>query len=194
MVAGMTTGAAATRAGIARSTWERIELGVAPVTLPAIVAATDAVGLDLVCQTYPGREPGLRDSGQLGIAQSLAGMAHPTWRMSLEEPAGDHGEAIDQVLWGPREILAVEIERFLFDWQGQSRRWAAKREWLAARHARPVRQVVVLADTRRNRTALEPFRLVVGQAFPAATRAVLHAVRSGTTLGGDGLCWTRHRR
>ena len=115
-------------------------------------------------------------------------------RVSLEEPAGDHGEAIDQVLWGEAEVIAIEIERFLLDWQAQFRHWTAKREWLAARHARPVRLVVVVTDTHRNRGALVPFGRIVDRILPARSRLVMHSVRTGTPLGSDGLAWFRERR
>jgi transcriptional regulator with XRE-family HTH domain len=192
--AGMTRASASVRAGLARSTWERIEQGTPTVTLAALIAAADAVGLDFVCNTYPGREPGLRDSGQFAIAHWFAGQAHSGWQTTLEEMAGDHGEAIDMVLWGPSEIIAIEIERHLLDWQAQLRRWRLKCEWLAARHSRPVRLVIAVADTTANRRALEPFLSTVHQVLPAGTRAVLAAVRSGDPLGTDGLCWVRTRR
>jgi transcriptional regulator with XRE-family HTH domain len=191
---GMTRAVAARRAGVARSTWERIEGGDPAVTVAALVAATEAVGLDLVLQTYPGREPGLRDSGQLALAQQLIAMAGPPWRATLEEPAGEHAQAVDVVLWGPEEIVTVEIERMLVDWQAQFRRWSAKRDWLAAQHSRPVRLVVVAADTRRNRVALAPFATAIRQTLPAGSRAVLDAVRTGSVLNADGLCWMRQPR
>lgn len=190
----MTRASASRRAGVARSTWDRIEAGDPAVTLAALTAVTDAVGLDLVLQTYPGREPSLRDSGQLAMAQSVAEMAAPAWRASFEEPAGEHGRAIDLVLWGADEILAVEIERHLVDWQAQLRRWCAKRDWLAAQHTRPVRLVVVVAGTHGNRAVLAPFASVTERTFAAGTRPVLQAIRSGTPLGADGLCWIRRPR
>jgi transcriptional regulator with XRE-family HTH domain len=194
LVSGLTRRAAATRAGLARSTWDRIERGSTGVTLANLVAASDAVGLDLVCHTYPGRPPGLRDSGQLVIAQFLRELAHASWRVSLEEPAGDHGEAIDMVFWGPMEIIAVEIERRLIDWQSQSRRWSTKRAWIAARHARPVRLVIVVTDTPRNRGAVHPFSDLIGRTLPAGSRSVIQALRTGAALDEDGLCWVRERR
>jgi hypothetical protein len=164
------------------------------VTFANLVAASDAVGLDLVCQTYPGRPPGLRDSGQLAIAQHLRDLAHASWHVTLEEPAGDHGEAVDLVFWGPMEIIAVEVERLLIDWQSQARRWSAKRAWLAARHARPVRLVIVVSDAPRNRAAVRPFSDLIGRTLSAGTRSVIQALRTGSALGGDGLCWVRERR
>lgn len=98
------------------------------------------------------------------------------------------------MLWGSAEIIAIEIDRFLLDWQAQLRRWTAKRDWLAARHARPVRLVVVAADTRRNRAAIVPFAPTITRLLPAVTRAVMNAIRTGAPLGSDGLCWIRERR
>jgi transcriptional regulator with XRE-family HTH domain len=185
---------ASARAGLARSTWDTIERGAASSTLASLVAATGAVGLDLVCRIYPGRPPGLRDSGQLAIAQALAAIAHPTWRVSFEQRAGDHGEAIDEVFWGPDEIIATEIERYALDWQSQFRRDSLKRDWLAANESRPVRLVVVVLDSKQNRSALSPFAAALKLALPAGTRQVMHAIRTGTPLGSDGLCWFRQPR
>lgn len=190
-ISGLARAAASERAGLARSTWERIEAGSPAVTLAALVAATDAVGLDLVCQTYAGRRPSLRDSGQLAIAQLLAAQSNPAWRVTMEETAGDHGEAIDQVFWSSTEIVAAEIERSILDWQGQFRRAALKRDWLAARHSRAVRLVLVLEDTRRNRAAMAPWEPIVTKSLPLRSRAILAAIRSGRPLGADGLCWVR---
>ncbi len=187
----LTRESAAKRAGIARSTFERIEAGDPGVALGTLVAATDAVGLDLVCQVYPGRDLALRDSGQLNIAQFLSVMAGPAWRVTLEEPAGNHGEAIDMVLWGPDQILAIEIERLMLDYQAQSRRAAVKRDWLAAQHRRPVRSVLVIEDTRRNRAAMAQWTALLSSARPMGSRAVLASLRSGARLGSDGICWIR---
>ena len=63
--------------------------------------------------------------------------------------AGDHGEAIDVGLFGAREILAIEIDRLILDWQKQHRRNTLKRDYLAARHRRPVRLVMAIEDTAR---------------------------------------------
>ena len=158
------------------------------------MAASDAVGLDLVCTLYPGQGLSLRDSRQLAIAKWLSDIASPTWRISLEERAGEHGEAIDVVLWGPTEIVAIEIERFALDWQAQSRRAGIKRDWLAQHHGRPVRLVIVVSDTKANRAALTPFIGIIRLGFPAGSRAVMRSLRSGEPLGTDGLCWVRQPR
>ena len=42
----------------------------------------------------------------------------------------------------------------ILDFQAMHRRNARKRAYLAARHHRPVRLVIILEDTQRNRTAV----------------------------------------
>ncbi len=121
----------------------------------------------------------------------MRSIASPIWRVALEARAGDHGEAIDLVLRGPSEILAVEVERLILDWQGLYRRLSIKREWLADRSTVPVRLVVMVEDTFRNRSALAPHLDLVRSVIPVGSRGVLTAIRSGEPMGGDGLCWIR---
>ena len=152
---------------------------------------TEAVGLDFVAQLYPGREPRLRDTGQLELAHKIAAMAARTWAVQLEVTAGEHGEAIDMVLRGSDEIVAVEIERLMLDAQAQMRRLTLKREWLEARLGRPVRLVVIVEDTRRNRAAMAPHMSLLRTTFPAGSREIFGAIRSGRAIGRDGLAWLR---
>jgi transcriptional regulator with XRE-family HTH domain len=193
-IAGLSRDEAARRAGLAGSTWTRLEAGSPSATLTTIAAAAEAVGLDLVCQTYPGHGPSLRDSGQLALAERLRAIASPEWRVALEEPAGDHGEATDVVFRGSTEIIAIEIERLILDWQGQYRRASTKRAWLAERTGVPVRLVIVIADTARNRAAMAMHLPLIRTVVPIGSRAVLSAIRSGEPLGGDGMCWIRRSR
>ena len=189
--AGVSRADAAKRAGVSRSTWERVEAGTSAATLTTLCAVTDAVGLDLVVRAHPGRGTSLRDRGQLTIAQYLAGEAHSAWRIGLEVTAGEYGQAIDQVLWGSDEILAVEIIRHMGDYQGQYRAVSLKRDWLARQHGRPVRLVLAVEDLRSNRTALAPHMALIGSVLPAGSRQVLHALRNGQPLKSDGLLWVR---
>lgn len=189
--AGLSRATAAQRAGVSRSTWERVELGFPAATLTTLCAVTDAVGLDLVLRAYPGSGTALRDRGQLAIAQHLAGLAHSAWTVRLEVSAGDYGQAIDMVFWGGSEVLAVEIIRHLADYQSQYRSVSLKRDWLAHRHQRPIRLVLAVEDLRRNRTALAPYMGVLDSVLPAGSHRVLGALRSGRPLGSDGLLWVR---
>jgi transcriptional regulator with XRE-family HTH domain len=190
-ISGFSVAAASARAGIADSTWRRVEHGAVGASVATLCAMSEAVGLDFVAHLYPGREPRLRDTGQLELAHVISAMVSDPSTVSLEVPAGDHGEAIDMVLWRPDEILAIEIERLVLDAQAQLRRLNLKRDWLAARHQRRVRLVVIVEDTRRNRTALDPHMALLRTTLPAGSREVFGAIRSGRALGRDGLAWLR---
>jgi hypothetical protein len=186
--------AAARRAGISWATWNAIELGSPRTTLAKLCAVGDAIGLDLVLQAYPGRPPSLRDSGQLAIAQALMAVAHGSIQPRIELLVGKNGRAIDLVLFSPVEIVAIEIERMAVDFQAQLRRADEKRSALAERHHRPVRLVLAVEDTRKNRAVVGPHLDLIRRALPAGSREVLAAIRAGRALGRDGLLWVRRRR
>lgn len=182
---------AARRAGVSRSTFERVEAGAPATGIDILAAVTNAVRLDLVLRTYPQRGAALRDSGQMEIASWLADAASPAWRAELEVSAGDHGEAFDVVFWGTDEIIAVEIERRMVDYQAQYRSATRKRDWLGQHHGRRVRLVFAVEDTRRNRATMAPHYQLVDTVLPAGSRAVMRAIKAGAPLGSDGIVWVR---
>lgn len=182
------------RAGVSVDAVRRVESGDPAVQLDTLCAVGEAVGLDLVLKGYPTPGPSLRDTRQLEIARILAGLAHPSWRSQLEVRAGEHGEAVDIGFFGALEILASEIDRVVPDFQDTHRRNTRKRDFLAGIHQRPVRLVMVVQDTARNRQAFEPHLDLIRSALPAGSREVLAALRSGEPLGRDGLLWMRPYR
>ena len=173
------------------STGARVELGDPGVTITTLCAVAEAVGLDIVLRAYPGRGPTLRDTGQLALAERICAQAHAGWQPNVELAVGPNGEAIDVVLFAAREIWAVEIERMAIDFQAQYRRADRERAILAALHQRPVRLVIILEDSRRNRAALEAHLAFIHASLPAGSREVLAALRTGRLLGRDGLAWVR---
>jgi transcriptional regulator with XRE-family HTH domain len=191
---GLTRQQVADRAGVSWATEAAIELGQPGVRLATLCAVTEAVGLDLVLRTYVGRQPSLRDIGQLEHAQLLVSVAHRLWKPELELSVGPRGEAIDLAFFGQSEILDCEIERMAGDFQSQYRRDDAKRLALGAQHQRPVRLVMAVEDTARNRVAVAPYEGLIRTALPAGSREVLSSLRSGEPLGRDGLLWLRPRR
>lgn len=180
-------------AGVSSDTPRRIEGGDPAVQLDTLCAVGEAVGIDVVVHTYPGREPPLRDSRQIEIVELLCRMANDAWQPRVELPAGEHGEAVDIGFMGAAEILATEVDRLLLEFQNRYRRNDQKRQWLAARHQRPVRLVMVLEDTARNRAAVAAHAAFIAKVLPAGTREILSALRSGRPLGQDGLLWIRRR-
>jgi transcriptional regulator with XRE-family HTH domain len=180
-------------AGVAPSTVRRIRAGDGSVQVDTLCSVADAVGLDLVLKAFIGRQPSLRDSGQLAIAEVVAARARESWRPALEVAAGEHRRRVDLAFFGPEEILAMEIERLLVDFQLQFRSGLDKREVLARMHARPVRLVLVVEDTQRNRRVAREHADLIRQALPAGSREILASLRSGRPLGRDGLLWVRRR-
>lgn len=182
------------RAGVSPDTVRRVEAGEPGVRIDTLCAVGTAVSLDVVVRAYRSRPPSLRDSGQLKVAEVMCSIAHASWDRVLELRAGDHGEAADIGFFGPREIIDAEIDRLILDYQDQHRRNVQKRDYLAARHQRPVRLVMVIEDTVRNRTAIAPHLSLIRSALPAGSRDVLRALRTGEPLGRDGLLWIRRHR
>jgi len=180
----LTMARASRRAGVSPDTQRRVEEGDPGISIATLCAVGDAVGLDIVVRTYRGRGISLRDSGQLEVAEIVCGVAHRSLNPQLEVKAGDHGEACDLGFFGPSEIIAAEIDRLMTDFQAQYRRNVMKREWLAARHHRPVRLVMVVEDTERNRAALAPHADFLRTALPAGSREVLRAFRTGAAGSG----------
>ncbi len=190
---GLTLTTVAWRANVAPDTVRRVETGDPGVQLDTLCAVGTAVGVDVVVRGYRGRSPTLRDTGQLRLAEMLCGIASDAWHPRLEIRAGDHGEAADVRFFGPVEILDVEIERLLLDFQAQYRRNKLNCDWLAGQHQRPVRLVLVVEDTARNRAVVAQHADFVRAVLPAGSRDVLRALRSGEPLGKDGLLWLRRR-
>jgi transcriptional regulator with XRE-family HTH domain len=182
------------RSGVSADAIRRVERGDPSVQLDTLCAIGEAVGLDVVLKGYSASVPSLRDTGQLTIARLLSGLAHPGWKAQLEVPAGTHGEAVDVVFFGPSEILATEIDRLLLDFQDVHRRNVRKQQFLADHHQRPVRLVMVVQDSPRNRRAVEPHLELIRTVLPAGSREVLQSMRSGEPLGRDGLLWIRPHR
>ena len=190
----MTSQQVAARAGVSWSTVARVQLGDPGTAIDTVAAVAEAVGLELVLRAYPGRQPSLRDSGQLALAEELVRQLGSAWQPALEVPAGEHGQATDLVLFGAQEIITCEIERMAVDLQAQYRCADRKRRLLSAAHRRPVRLVLLLEDTRRNRAAVEPHLPALQSLLPAATREVLAGLRGGRPVGRDGLVWLRQPR
>jgi hypothetical protein len=182
------------RAGVSRSTLERVKRADPSVQVDTLVAVFSAAGLDLVLSAYEGSSTSLRDAGQMEIADGIRRLAGPAWRGVTEVSAGPYGRSADLVFYGPNEIIHVEIERGAADFQAQERSAKRKREALAAADARPVRLVLAVEDTAANRTALAPHAALIRSQYPAGSREIMTALRTGRPLGRDGLLWVRRSR
>ena len=182
----------ARRAGVSASTVARVVHGDAGAHLDTMCAVAAAVGLRLSLKAYPGHWPNLRDSGQMHIAQYLISKAHASLKPMLELPVGDSfGRAADLAIFSTTEIVVYEIERSVPDFQAPKRAAMLKRDALQLRHERPVRLVLVVEDTARNRGLVDPHLPLIRADLPAGSREVMRSLRDGTDLGRDGFLWIR---
>jgi transcriptional regulator with XRE-family HTH domain len=182
-------------AGLARvspDTLRRVEDGDPSVAMDTACRIASAVGLKVWAKAFPAAEPTLRDTGQLRIANYLRELAHAAYSVTLELRLAN-GRSADEVFFGPHEIVHAEIERRLADWQGQYRPAVAKRVELASRHQRPVRLVIVVEDTERNRRVAREHAALIESTLPAGSREVMRALRTGKPIGRDGILWVRPR-
>jgi len=95
------------------------------------------------------------------------------------------------VLETSEEIVDVEIERALLDFQAQLRSAQLKRAAMAHRLDRAVHLVIAVPDTRRNRAVMNEHRRSVESALPIPSRRIWASLRSASPVGGDGLLWVR---
>ena len=176
-------------------TFAAVEEGSDAVRLDTLTSVCSAVGLRLWAKAYPSMPPSLRDTGQLDLVTVVTEQAHSSWRSAMEFVIdAKNGRAADLVLFGPHAIQHHEYERNLLDCQAQLRAARVKQELLASMHQRPVRFVMVIEDTYRNRRILEPHMAAVRRELPAGSREVLRSIRTGEPLGRDGLLWVRRPR
>jgi len=192
MNAGWTQAELARLAGVSQQEASKAEGGATDVSLPARCRLAAGCGHELGWRLCPVATVRLRDSGQLAMAQAIVSGAHPSWRSRLEVPvAASDPRAADLVLTGPTEIIHIEIERALVDFQAQLRSAQVKREVMASQDQRPMRLVIAIPDTKATRGRLAPFTQLVGQTMPATSRTIWRAIRTGEGIGADGILFVR---
>jgi transcriptional regulator with XRE-family HTH domain len=191
--AGATQRRIAARAGVAQSLVSRVSTGIVVPDLAVADALATAVGHALSITLVPSRGLRLRDSGQLRLADTIRSQAHRRWRVQLELPIGQPPDlrAADLVLEQPAELLHIEIERWLRDFQAQVRRAQLKRLALAERFERPVRLVLAVRDSATTRRIVAEHAGLIRTAFPVSPRRTWAAIRTGELLGADALIWVR---
>ena len=169
--------------GVSRSAIDRMESHRAnsvDVVLLASIAAS--VGLDLRLRAYPAGDP-LRDAGQNRLLERLRARLHSSLGWSTEVPLptdGDH-RAWDAVIRATTWHRPVEAETVLDDLQATERRMALKQRDGGEDHL-----ILLVADTRRNRRALEAAPWAFAN-LPLRTREILGALGRGDDRGAGGI-------
>ena len=192
-VAGMTHIQLAKRIGLSKSHISRVLSGAVRIDPDLANAVASACGHRLTMRVVPGDGVLLRDSAQLAIAEAIRREAHASWRIQLEAPIGRPPDrrAADMLFRSPLEIVMLEIERWLRDYQAQYRGLQLKRAALTERNDAVVRLVLALPDTATTRKALLPHQDAIAAAFPVSSRRAWACIRSGEPFGGDALLWVR---
>jgi transcriptional regulator with XRE-family HTH domain len=192
MSAGLTQMQMAKLAGISQQQVSLVERAIGDLSLAIRCQLVGACGHELGWRLYPVATVRLRDSGQLALAQVILAAAHPSWQARLEVPIspGDP-RAADLLLVGPTEVIHIEIERALVDFQAQLRVAQLKRDALVAREEKPIRLVIAVPDRRATAVRLAPFAQLIRQMMPATSRGIWRAIRSGQPLHSDGIFFVR---
>jgi transcriptional regulator with XRE-family HTH domain len=189
---GLTQGEMAKLAGVSQQQASLVERGIGDTSLVIRARLAAACGHELGWRLYPMATVRLRDSGQLALAQVILAAAHPSWQARLEVPisSGDP-RAADLLLIGPTEIIHIEIERALVDFQSQLRSAQIKRDALVAREEKPIRLVIAVPNRQATAVRLAPFAQLIRQTMPVTSRGIWRAIRSGQPLEGDGILFVR---
>jgi len=192
VTAGLSQARLASLAGTSQTEVSKAERGLLDVSLEARCRLAAACGHELGWRLYPVATVRLRDSGQMVLAQAIVSAAHPSWRPRLEVPvAPGDPRAADLILTGATEIIHIEIERALVDFQAQLRSAQVKRQLLAAGEERPIRLVIAVPATRKSRERLAPFAQLIRQTLPIPSWRIASALRNGESVGGDGILFVR---
>lgn len=194
-VSGLSQEQVARRCGMSQVSESRIERGV---QMPDILLARQmaaAVGYRLVIRLVPGAGLRLRDTGQMEIAEAIRHEAHSNWRIQLEVPVGmpPDRRAADVVLDLGAEVVLMEIERWLVDFQAQLRAAQLKRHALVEQRRQQVRLVIAVPDVPQARQTMAPHSQLVTEALPITSRSAWSALRAGMPIRGDALLWVRTR-
>ncbi len=170
--------------GLSPSEISRIERGESPnVAFATLAVIAAALGLDLPLRAYPNGDP-VRDAGQLALLGRFRAVLPSGIRHRTEVPLPIPGDrrAWDEVIDGAGWSMPVEAESRLRDVQALNRRMALK-----CRDAGVERVLLVVADTRHNRSVLRLHAADLAAAFPVAGRAALAALRVGRQPEGSAI-------
>ena len=175
---------AARGAGLAQSSWSRIERGRAKaVSLEDLFRAAAAVGLVFKADAFPGGEP-LRDAPQLALLERLRARLPDTvsWATEVPFPNPSDQRAWDALVRLVGVRIGIEAETRGRDSQALQRKLALKR-----RDGSVDRLILLMADTRHNRSFLRAAGASFTQDFPVPGRVALARLEAGEDPEGSSI-------
>lgn len=173
-------------AGMSQAQLSRLERGAgAQQSVVRISRACAVVGLDLGIRAFPAGLP-LRDAAHLALQARFRSAVSPDirWRSEVPLPIPGDRRAWDSVGRCARSGVEVfvEAETRLRDIQALSRRVALKK-----RDSGSPRVVLLIRDSRLNRSMLTAAHDFLWEMFPIPGKAAMAALRSGRDPGGDSI-------
>ncbi len=175
---------AGTAAGISRAAWSRLERGQADgANVIGIARAAAVVGLDLTVKAYPGGRV-LRDQAHVELLERLRRHLAAEARWATEVPLPNAGDkrAWDALVRVGRVRVGVEAETRARHSQELQRRLNAKQRDGSVDHV-----ILLLADTRHNRSFLRSAGAGFHTAFPVAGATALQRLSAGRDPGGSAI-------
>jgi transcriptional regulator with XRE-family HTH domain len=181
----------ADRVGVSPSQYSRIERGLSPnVPIPTLAGISAVLGLDLAMRLYAAGDA-VRDAAQVALLARLRERLHPSlvWHTEVPLPGPGDRRAWDTVVRGflvpeGRGWVrgAIEAETRPRDSQALERRLALKQrdggiDWL----------ILLLADTRHNRTFLAGPGASLRARFPLDGRRALELLAAGVDPGQNAI-------
>lgn len=161
----------------------RVERGLGSSHITELATLAAIVGLDLAVNLYPGGAP-VRDVAHTRLLArlqaSLPGL--DGWRTEVPMPNLGDQRAIDAAVRLGGRRVGFELETRLVDAQA-----VARRATLKQRDAGLACMVLVLADTRGNRSALVKAAPTLRATFPLDPRAVMAALHAGEMPRENGI-------
>jgi transcriptional regulator with XRE-family HTH domain len=181
---GLSQASVARQAGLSRSKVGRIERGEymgVPLIEIAILAAV--VGLQLSVNAFP-VGAALRDTAHAALLERFRNRLHDSLRWATEVPLPNQGDlrAWDAMISGPGFRVGVEAETRVRDGQALERRLRSK-----VRDGRVDAIILVLADTRANRTFLRERASSFDELFPVRAAEALRDLAAGRCPSGNAV-------
>jgi len=197
--AGITRSALADAAGVDASFLGDIEAGTANPSVRTCTRVALALGADLPLRLYPTTGPTIRDRHQSAIAELLLGILHSRWvayaEIAVRRPSRGW---IDLGMHDSRTgiFVATEIQSELRRLE-QLLRWSeAKADalpswegWERLEGGRAISRLLIIRETRANRTIAEQHRRLVRLAYPADGRDALAALSGREASPGAAILW-----
>jgi transcriptional regulator with XRE-family HTH domain len=184
IAAGLAQADVARALGMSRSQYGRIERGQSPaLSLRSASRLCAVVGLDLSVRTYPAGDP-IRDAGQIALLTKLRERCHPALTWQTEVPLAISGDrrAWDAVVGGSAWTVGIEAETGLSDVQALERRLALKQ-----RDGEMAQVLLVVLDSRRNRSVLRTAGHVLLGRFPVPAKDALARLGGGEAPGWNSI-------